>query len=242
MDGTEPASLVEKMLPYERSAFLWLNESHNVFWDSFMWIYSGKMIWIPLAIVALIVFCYKVPWKVSLLLIICFVLLATLCDQLSSSLVKPIFERLRPTHHPDFKDYVTIVNNYRGGRFGFISSHAANGFGVATFLSLLFKYRRFTIVIFTWASVTAYSRIYLGVHFITDILGGMILGGLVGFLVYLLFQYGRIKILKQSLAEVKTPAYSYLHANIIISSILVLVTTIFCISFLNFLYGYDWLL
>ena len=237
----DSTSVVEQILPYERNAFLWLNESHNVFFDSFMWIYSGKIIWIPLVIVALIVFLYKTPWRVSLLVLISFALLATLSDQLSASVIKPIFERLRPTHHPDFRNYVEIVNGYRGGKYGFISAHSANGFGIATFTSLLFRYRRFTIVIFSWALLTAYSRIYLGVHFISDVLGGMLLGVVLGLLVYYLFQFVRKKLLKVPVSELKVPIYKRARANVICSAIYVLVLTIICVSLLNFMYGYDWL-
>lgn len=233
--------IVEQILPYERNAFLWMNESHNVFFDSFMWLYSGKIVWIPLIIVALIVFTYKVPWKISLLIIICFALLATLSDQISASVIKPIFERLRPTHHPDFREYVSIVRGYRGGKYGFVSSHSANGFGIATFTSLLFRYRRYTIVIFTWALITAYSRIYLGVHFISDILGGMLLGLTLGLLVYYIFQFARIEILKESKTDIKIPPFKRARANVICSTIFILVLTMVCISFINFIYGYDWL-
>ena len=240
MIETNPENLVEQILPYERETFLWLNEFHNSFWDSFMWMYSGKATWIPLVLVGLGVFFYKTKWKQGVLLLLCMVLLGALCDQLSAGIIKPIFERLRPSHHPDFKDYVTIVNDYRGGRFGFISAHAANGFGIATFLSFLFKYRRFTVVIFLWATLTCYSRIYLGVHFISDVIGGMMLGTLVGFLIYLLFQYGRVRLLKQTIEEAKVPAYSVLRANIICITIGVIVITLFIISFMNFMYGFRW--
>lgn len=233
--------LVEQILPYERELFLWLNNSHNIFADSFMWIYSNKFTWIPLAVVALGVFVYKVKWQYALLFIFCIALLFTLCDQLSANVVKPIFERYRPTHHPDFKNSVMIVNNYKGGRFGFISAHATNGFGFAMFLSLVFKYRRLTLTFFAWAAVTAYSRIYLGVHFISDVIGGMTLGIIIGFLVYLLLQYCRVKILKQSIAEAKHSMYSALRANILCVTVLVLVTTIIIISLLNFIYGFRWL-
>lgn len=233
-------SLVEQILPYERESFLWLNEHHNVFWDSFMWMYSGKATWIPLILVGLGIFFYKIPWRQSLLLLLCMILVGALCDQLSASVIKPMFERMRPSHHPDFKDYVTIVNNYRGGRLGFISAHAANGFGIATFVSLVFKYRRFTLVIFSWATLTCYSRIYLGVHFISDVVGGMVLGAVVGFLVYRLFQYGRVRFLKQTSEEIALPAYSRKRADIVSITIGMIVITLFIISFMNFMYGFRW--
>jgi len=106
------------------------------------------------------------------------------CDQVASSFFKPLFERFRPTHHPDFKEMVDIVNGYRGGRYGFISSHATNSFGLAVFISLLFRHRRVTISVVCWALLNSYTRIYLGVHFISDILAGIIVGTILAFLLY----------------------------------------------------------
>lgn len=233
--------LVENILPYERDLFLWLNNSHNVFWDSFMWIYSNKMTWIPLAIVALVLFTYRTKYKYSILFIICIALVFTLCDQLSANLIKPIFGRFRPTHHPDFEKWVLIVNDYRGGRYGFISAHAANGFGIAMFMSLVFKYRWLTFTLFSWALLTCYSRIYLGVHFISDIIGGMLLGLLVGYLVYILLQFCRKWILKQTEEQLKYSIYPVLRAKILCVTIAILVATIVVISFMNFMYGFSWL-
>lgn len=201
-------SWVEKILPFEREAFLWLNSHHTPFWDSFMWIYSGKLIWLPLVLVCLFAFVYKIKWQEWLLLIIAAILVGALCDQLSASVIKPIFERYRPSRHPDFKDYVTLVNGYTGGRFGFVSAHAANGFGVAMLSSLLFKYRYFTITIFTWALITCYSRIYLGVHFISDIIGGMFVGIFSALLVYYSYIWARkhfLKISKEEACKIPLP-------------------------------------
>ena len=219
-------SSVEALLPYERNLFLWLNDMHASYWDVFMWIYSGKAIWIPLVVSCFIIFVYKVKWKEAVLVILCAALVGLLCDQVSVGIIKPFFERLRPTHHPDFKNFVEIVHGYRGGRLGFVSAHAANGFGVVVFSSLLFRYRPYTIAITLWALITCYSRIYLGVHFITDILGGIIVGGLVGLLVYYIYIAGRQYILKIPKEDLRKPVFSRLRARFLIGTIITLVVSI----------------
>ena len=179
--------MVEKILVYERDLFFMLNGSESPFHDRFMWIFSGKTVWLPLAAFILIVLLYKKKWRESILILLAIVLVVTLCDQFASHVCKPIFTRFRPTHHPDFMDQVKTVFGYRGGKYGFISSHAANAFGFATYMSLLFRYRLFTWTIFLWAVLTAYTRVYLGVHFISDIVPGAIAGVFFGGLVYWLY-------------------------------------------------------
>ncbi len=176
--------MLERVLIYERDAFLWLNGNHTAFMDNVMWLYSGKVVWLPLAAFIIGVLIYKKNWREYVLILLAIALTITLCDQFASHVCKPLFTRFRPTHHPDFMEQVETVFNYRGGMYGFISSHAANAFGFATFMSLLFRYKQFAITIFFWALLTAYSRIYLGVHFISDIVPGIISGCLFGFLVY----------------------------------------------------------
>lgn len=179
--------MVEKILVYERDLFFMLNGSDSPILDRFMWLYSGKAVWLPLAFFILVVLLYKKKWRESILILLAIVLVITFCDQFASHVCKPIFTRFRPTHHPDFMDQVKTVFDYRGGRYGFISSHAANAFGFATFMSLLFRYRLFTWTIFLWAALTAYTRVYLGVHFISDIVPGAIAGVFFGWLVYWLY-------------------------------------------------------
>ena len=179
--------MVEKILVYERDLFFMLNGSDSPFLDRFMWIFSRKTVWLPLAAFILIVLLYKKKWRESILILLAIVLVVTLCDQFASHVCKPIFTRFRPTHHPDFMDQVKTVFGYRGGKYGFISSHAANAFGFATYMSLLFRYRLFTWTIFLWAVLTAYTRVYLGVHFISDIVPGAIAGVFFGGLVYWLY-------------------------------------------------------
>jgi undecaprenyl-diphosphatase len=146
-----------------------------------------------LIIVAYIV--YKFRWK-AIITLIFIALVVTLADQISVKAFKEVFERLRPCHTPELQDIVHLVKNKCGGKYGFVSSHAANTFGVAFFLSLFFKNRNFSIFIFIWASVVSYSRIYLGVHYPFDVLGGAALGAVIGYLVYLLYNFTLQKLSK----------------------------------------------
>lgn len=140
--------MLEQLLVWERDAFFMLNGSDSAFLDRFMWIYSGKAVWLPLAFFILVVLCYKKNWKEWLLILLAIVLTITLCDQFASHVCKPIFTRFRPTHHPDFMDQVKVVFGYRGGMYGFISSHAANAFGFATLMALIFRNKLFGWTIF----------------------------------------------------------------------------------------------
>ena len=178
--------MLENILDYERDLFLFLNGSHTMFWDQFMWLFSSKLAWMPVALTFAFVLLYKNKerWKEILLIFVALALVVTLCDQFASGFCKPYFARFRPTKHPDFMNDVCTVFDYRGGTYGFISSHASNAFGIATLTSLIFRNRCFSIVIFIWAIVNSYSRIYLGVHFISDIVPGIIVGMLFGWVVY----------------------------------------------------------
>ena len=99
--------------------------------------------------------------------------------------MKPFFERLRPTHEPGFDGLVHTVYGYRGGKFSFSSGHAANTFGIATIAWLLFRTRiRLIGLIFLWAALVSYTRIYLGVHYPGDILVGASIGVSLGWIIY----------------------------------------------------------
>lgn len=183
--------MLEQWLVWERDLFFALNGSDFEWLDRVMWIYTGKMVWLPLAALILFLLFYKRDWREAVLVLLMIALVVTLCDQFASHVCKPLFTRFRPTHHPDFADQVKTVFGYRGGKYGFISSHAANAFGFAMFMSLLFRDRLFSCLIILWAVVVSYSRIYLGVHFITDILPGALSGVVFGLLVY--YFYGWIR-------------------------------------------------
>lgn len=179
--------MLEQLIEWDKTVFLFLNNTHTPFWDHFMWIYTGRLTWIPL-IVALIFVLFRKNWKEATLVVVALALTITLCDQFASTLCKPYFARFRPAQDPDFSPLVQIVNGYRGGRYGFISSHAANSFGAVVLLALIFRNRLFTITGLVWAAVNCYSRIYLGVHYPGDILAGTIAGVVIALLVYIMWK------------------------------------------------------
>jgi undecaprenyl-diphosphatase len=191
----------EKILYYEHDWFLTLNGIHSTISDHFMWLYSEQVVWIPASILILTILVYKKSWRNSLMILIAIVMVVVLCDQLSSGIIKPLFCRLRPTHHPLFADKVTTVFNYRGGKYGFISSHAANAFGFATFIALIFRYTLLSWTIYFWATLTAYSRIYLGVHFISDVVPAVIVGITFGYLVYHLYRRVHKRVVDSTLTS-----------------------------------------
>src|SRR5690554_4136828 len=175
---------IDSLLPLERDLFFALNGSDSQFLDNAMWTLSGRFIWIPLFLFILFIFFYKTSRKGAFIVSLFFILVFVLSDQISSSLFKLLFERFRPTHHPDFMYLVDTVNNYRGGRFGFISGHATNAFGLSVFLSLIFKNRLVTLSTLLWTTLNSYTRIYLGVHFISDIIAGALVGTILALILY----------------------------------------------------------
>ena len=217
--------MVEKILIYERDAFFALNGSDSAFLDRFMWIFTGKAVWLPLAFLILLVLIYKKNWRESLLILLAIVLVVTLCDQFASPVCKPVFTRFRPTHHPDFMDQVKTVFGYRGGLYGFISSHAANAFGFATLMALIMRDKLFGWTIFFWAVLTAYTRVYLGVHFISDIVPGAISGVFFGYLVYRLYSFSRSKLLPVQVNNGE-PLYSKKRIRLIVYAIYVTILII----------------
>ena len=135
--------MLEKINAADTSLFLWLNSHHSPAWDKIMWFISGKIEWVPFYLILIGYMIYRYRLK-SILIIIAIALAVTLADQLAVKAFKEVFQRLRPSNNPEITNLVHIVNNYRGGSFGFVSNHAANTFALAGFLSLLFNNRIFT--------------------------------------------------------------------------------------------------
>ena len=180
---------LDTLLNIDRYLLLSLNGSDSLFWDGCMLVYTSMAVWAPLALMMLYVLMKNNNIKDFLLLLLLIALVATLTDQISSGFCKPFFARWRPTNDPMLMYAVDVVNETRGGRYGFTSSHAANSFGIATFIMLLIRNRALSVSLMTWAAMNAFTRIYLGVHYPGDILAGTVIGVVVGWAVYHLYVY-----------------------------------------------------
>jgi len=176
-------SMLEQL---DQQLFLFLNSANSPFWDKVMFFLSMKVVWAPLYLIILIYLGKK--YKRKFRIIILFVILAVALTDQTALIIKYSFDRLRPCHEPSLQGLVHMVKGECGGKFGFVSSHAANSFNVALLSLMFIKKRWYSVSIIFWAAIVSYSRIYLGVHYPGDVLFGAILGALIGWSVYMMYR------------------------------------------------------
>lgn len=184
----ETESILNTINQGDRSLLTAINFDGPTGYDFFWAMYSDKWTWIPFMLV--IVYCLLRPgnWRHRLLMVGSVALLFVLSDFVVSSFIKNVICRPRPSHDPAVMDLLSYVNGYRGGAYGFPSNHASNGFAAATFLALLLRNRWVTLSAFLWAIGSCYSRMYLGVHYPSDILCGAMLGIVFAIIIFFLYK------------------------------------------------------
>lgn len=186
--------MIEAINKFDHQLFLLIHQWRNLFLDETMPFITSKWIWIPLYAI-LIYLIWKRFGNQTLTIIITISVLILLTDQ-TSNLIKNEVARLRPCHDPTLQQLITTPAGC-GGFYGFVSAHAANSFALATFLFLLssaqkgfsnVKKRGVWALLFPWALLICWSRIYVGVHFPFDLLGGCLVGAFYAFMLYMIYQ------------------------------------------------------
>ena len=167
---------------------LWINGHYTEWLDTLMWYISLPRTWLPVYVLltGLVIWRYR-SWKAALFIFLGFALAIGLSDFTCSGILKPLVCRLRPTHEPSI-DPVHLVRGYTGGLYGFCSSHAANTMACALLFSLIWRNKIATSCLMTWVALNCYSRMYVGAHYPTDILCGLLIGALWAGLVFVLLR------------------------------------------------------
>ena len=183
--------MLEQLLHIDTEVLLAINGWHAPWADTLMWIISAKATWIPLYVllIGLLIWRYRQPvptavkWlqrvPACVVMIVVIALAVGAADFIASGILKEWVARPRPTRVPELEGALHLVNGYKSGRYGFVSSHAANTMACALLFSLIWRNKIATCGLMLWVAANCYSRMYLGVHYPLDILGGLTVGALV---------------------------------------------------------------
>ena len=182
-------AFILRLESWDIKLFLFLNGKHDPFFDLLMGIMSDTYSWVPLYLGCLYWVYKKFNFKTVVISLLAMALVILFCDRITVIAFKEVFKRYRPCHNLAISHFVHTLNGYCGGLYGFVSSHAANSFGLALFFGCIFRKdsKWFYYFLLLWASLVSYSRIYLGVHYPADVVGGAFWGIVIGWIVFTLF-------------------------------------------------------
>ena len=177
--------MLELLYNIDNLLFEWINQSiHSLIFDDIMPILRNKKTWIPLYISIAFFLLYRYRLRGFVIILLGIVTIG-IADQISSQVLKEIFERVRPCNNPNWTTKIRLLIDCSSG-YSFPSSHAANHFALASFFAFLFAHKRIISLIgILWASIISFAQIYVGVHYPSDIIAGALLGMAIGWLVAL---------------------------------------------------------
>ena len=185
---------LQRLVDIDKQVMLALNGSNSLYMDGVMRIYTTAVVWIPVALVLLFIVLKNNSPRGSLLAVLAVTLTLVVTSQISSHLIQPLADRLRPCDDPSIMQFIDTFDGYCGVGYSFTSSHACNTFGLFAFVSLLIRNRALSLTLLLWACINGYTRIYLGVNYPGDVLCGAILGAVIGTIIYLIYSFVQKKI------------------------------------------------
>ncbi len=174
--------MIDYLLELNNRILLAINGAHTGFLDTFMMIATNRWTWIPLYVAAFVYLIYRYGWLRAGSVLAVIGITITIADQLCGSLIRDSLQILRPSN-PDnpLSAQIQLVDGYRGGRYGFPSCHAANCTALMMVLGTVIRRRWAWLVLTAYVLLNCYSRLYLGVHYPSDILAGAALGAAIGY-------------------------------------------------------------
>lgn len=197
------------------------NGSDSLFMDGLMMTLTAGVTWIPFYLILFYLVVKNNETMAQIFLLVgCSALCILLADGMADGLVKPWVGRPRPSLDPVIKYSVDVVDNFRGTSFSFFSAHAANTFALATFFSLVVRSRLLNVFLFAWSILNCYTRLYLGVHYPSDVLVGIVWGAISGIAAYLVYRhiYRRMNPVVNYVSSQYTPTgYSLTDIDMVIT-------------------------
>lgn len=176
--------MLESLVQWDKEVFVYLNTLGTPTWDGFWLVVTNKFYAIPVYLIFLILLFKKLGVKSTLISLVAIAFLITATDQLAN-FFKYGVGRFRPCHDLELEEMFRLVKTSCGGKFGYFSAHAANATALALFVITILSEnltKGWQVLILVWAMLVAYSRIYIGVHFPLDVLTGIGIGALFGWL------------------------------------------------------------
>ncbi len=223
---------MQTLTDIDRSVLAFFNGSDSLFVDNLAVILTSGLTWIPLYLSLLYVVIKNNDTMKQIMLVVgCVILSIILSDGMADFIVKPMVERLRPSNDPFIKYTVNVVNDMRGSSYSFFSAHASNTFCVAMFFSLLVRNKVFVITMVSWSLVNCWTRMYLGLHYPSDILAGLVWGGISGSLAYYVYIKSYLHIYKDFnyiSSRYTSTGYNRFDADIVL--LVLILTLLFAIT------------